>query len=212
MGITQVNPATQRKSHGIARQGRPAACAYDAPLVVWTGGFNDLRGSVPEKEKKDIEARLKRIGDLLTERKKDDYESLRDRLQEARAEFHDLLADRFAEVFNSHLAAQPHETIAEKQALCRAANADLREVGLSIRCPKTGEPAHLHASPDSSEGRFQICLASDSNYKRTLTSKPLPVLSLMGRPIRGPGRSELNSWTTRTGGAQGFRTGDGRER
>lgn len=138
-----------------------------------------------ENEPKGIDEKLRRIEQLVSERQREDYESLRARLIEARDLFHDLLAERFTEPFNAHLAAQPSATLQEKQALARAANTDLRSLSLAIRCPKTAQPAILLADPGyrSSAGRFQITLIADATSRaRTSSSVALPHADLMPRP------------------------------
>lgn len=156
-----------------------------------------------EKDKEGLDAQLKRIGDLLGERKRDDYESLLNRLTEARAVFHDMLAQRFAEAFNSHLAAQPQGTLQEKRTLARQANAVLRNIGLAVKCPKTGEPAVFYGDPGHTpeEGRFQLGLASEeASRKRTFTSRTLFRVELMGRPVR---REPLAEWADRVARGEG---------
>jgi len=157
---------------------------------------------VPEKDDQDARAKLTKIGKLLAVRKQDDYESLGGRLAEARELFHDLLADRFVDTFNAHLASQPQDTAEQKQALARAANADLRKLGLTIRCPKTGTAAHLRGiSRGSSSGSFQLSRSSNANYTRSGTSKSLPHIDLMIRPVHGgPNPSKPDSWVKRAGG------------
>lgn len=168
-----------------------------------TGWYDDAvtqstRGTVTQKEPKSIDAKLRRIEQLLGERKRDDYESLRDRLTEARELFHDMLAERFTEAFNAHLAAQPQATFREKQALTRDANADLRALGLAIRCPRTGEPADFHADVGHkpAEGRFMVALVSnDRDRKRTVSSQHLFQVELRGNPNRREGGAEY--WARR---------------
>lgn len=150
-----------------------------------------------EKEPKGIDAKLRRIEQLLGERKRDDYKSLRARLTEARELFHDMLAERFTEAFNAHLAAQPQGTLQEKRSLARHANAELRNLGLAVKCPKTGEPAVFYGDPGHmpEEGRFQLGLASEeASRKRTFTSRTLFRVELMGRPVR---REPLAEWAER---------------
>ncbi|MDL1904525.1 hypothetical protein FBT69_06900 [Synechococcales cyanobacterium CNB] len=150
-----------------------------------------------EKEPKGIDAKLRRIEQLFAERKRDDYESLRARLTEARELFHDALAERFAAAFNAHLAAQPHETLAEKRDLTREANADLRALGLAVRCPRTGEPAMLQTDsgyrPEA--GRFQLLLLRSGEQFKSKTSTSLFRVDLMAYPNRREGAAEY--WAER---------------
>lgn len=152
---------------------------------------------MPEEDREGIEAQLKRIGDLCAERKRDDYESLHARLMEAREQFHELLAGRLAQAFNKHLASLPQDTLQEKRDLARHANADLRHLGLAVKCPKTGEPAMFYGDPGHipDKGRFQLGLVSEeAARKRTFTSQTLFQVELMGRPVR---REPLAEWAER---------------
>lgn len=156
---------------------------------------------MPEKNRRDIDAQLKRIGDLLAERKKDDYESLLKRLLEARTQFHDLLAERFTDPFNTHLALQPQGTLPQKQELARSSNEDLARLGLAIRCPKSGSPARLRGDRgyDSDRGRFQLCLLGNSNFRRTYSSNELFRLELIGdSSFQRSKEGRPISWESRT--------------
>ena len=142
---------------------------------------------MPAKNKDGLEAKLRRITELVAPRDRETYGALHKRLAEARELFHDLLAERLTEGFNAHLASLPSQTMEQKQQLTRDANADLRALGLAVKCPKTGQPAVLHADRGNhpAEGRFQVALISaESNRKRTLSSPQLFSVELMGHPTR----------------------------
>lgn len=159
---------------------------------------------MPEKSKGGIDAQLKRIGELCAERKGDDYESMLNRLTEARELFHGMLAQRLTEPFNAHLAQQPQATLPEKQALTRNANADLRSLGLAIRCPRTSEAAVLHADGGHklTDGRFQIGLiGSGRDRKRTVSSRELFAVELMSHPVRREGFAQY--WAERIANNRG---------
>tara|TARA_R110002111_G_scaffold18776_8_gene45909 strand:+ start:160 stop:666 length:507 start_codon:yes stop_codon:yes gene_type:complete len=151
-----------------------------------------------DPEMKKVNSKLERIGELLNQDTPKDYMALRTSLEEARDLFHEVLAERLRDSFNDHLASEPHESAIEKRSLSRAANADLRGLGLAIKCPKTGEPAHLRGVADTETGRFQLCLTANSSYARSVTSKQLPTLDLMIRPTHGgPNPSKDSSWAQR---------------
>jgi len=83
---------------------------------------------------------------------------------------------------NEQLMSRGSATLAEKQDLSKWANAELRAVGLAIRCPKTGRPSTLLAGPGNQPivGRFQLQHKGvDGKWKRPLSTPTLPYLRLM---------------------------------
>ena len=181
-------------------------CAYAKSVVaVWGRDSHNIAGEgMSAKSNEDIHEKLARVGELVAEHKSEDYESFLLRLQEVHKLFHDMLAEQFTEVFNAHLASLPQETGKQKQMLARAANADLRKLGLTIRCPKTNKAAHLRGTSYSPTGSFQLCLTADSSYARSVTSKSLPHVGLMVRSVHGgPNSSEDRSWAKRVGHQSG---------
>lgn len=84
---------------------------------------------------------------------------------------------------NAHLAQMPQTTAREKQDLARWVNAQLRELGLALRCPKTGRPSVLISDVKeggSDIGRFRFENRDENGAKvRTVTLQELPELQLM---------------------------------
>lgn len=112
----------------------------------------------------------------------DDVATWRNNLQ---ASVRMLVANRMELLLNQRLAELPHESWAEKQALCRWVNEELYTSGLAIRCPRTGCPALLHADPDGATGRFQIQLMSNEyGRKKTMSSVTLFPIEIMDNAIR----------------------------
>ncbi len=99
------------------------------------------------------------------------------------------IAEALQPAMNEHLRSAPHETYEEKQALATWVNRELHEIGLTIRCPKTGWPsilvADVRGSGHDAQGRFRI-EARDEQGKtmRTYSSTRLPELDLMEEPPR----------------------------
>lgn len=103
-------------------------------------------------------------------------------LRNARQLFHEQVAIQVAPLLNKYLEKVPKSTLQEKQELAKWVNAELRSLGLAVRCPKTGQAAMLRADPghDEEHGRFQIALISnDLARKRTVSSPELFQLDLM---------------------------------
>jgi hypothetical protein len=131
--------------------------------------------------------RLRTLTELLAADRRSGYRALRSDLHHARELFHQLVAERFAPAFNTHLASMPRGSLQEKQALAVHANEELRRLGLAIKCPKTGQPAALQADtgrhPEA--GRYRIALlAGEPTRKKTTSSAELYTVELMARPDR----------------------------
>jgi len=131
--------------------------------------------------------RLKQLYELLQPGLNEDYRRASMRLSKAREIFHEEVANQIAGPLNSYLSFQPAGTRLQKQDLSRWLNAELRTLGIAIRCPRTGQPAFLRGGPGHKEdqSRFQICLIASPQLGRTVTIADLPSLSFMGNPMRG---------------------------
>ena len=105
------------------------------------------------------------------------------RVTELRTAFHRFLAEQLQSRLNAHLKTVPQESYQEKQALASQVNRELRELGLSIRCPRTGLPAILIADvrePSEGSSRFRLEVATaEGGRRRTYTAATLPDLELM---------------------------------
>lgn len=97
--------------------------------------------------------------------------------------FHCELATAMQPRLNSHLRTLPSDTYAEKQYIATWVNEQLRELGLAIRCPKTGKPANLIADVQAGEdsaSRFRLDVRTDEGGRtRTFSSRDLFDLELM---------------------------------
>lgn len=128
---------------------------------------------------------LDRISELLEVNVDDEgYRNVFDRMTEARALFHNLLARQFAPALNAHLALLPQNDRSDKQRIARSINADLKSLGLAAKAPDTGEAATLHADwcTRSDKGRFQWVALKDR--RRTASMPVLSDLQLTMRPER----------------------------
>jgi hypothetical protein len=93
---------------------------------------------------------------LLHQEVADDFAAMqrwRDALQTA---VNDVIIKRLEPVFNEALTAAPQSTPAQKQELCQWVNAELHNMGLAIRCPRTGEPAALRVEQGRDSASYQI--------------------------------------------------------
>jgi hypothetical protein len=85
---------------------------------------------------------------------------------------------------NDAMQSMPHETLEQKRDLVKWVNSEMRDLGLSIRCSRTGLPGILVADVGSSPhsqwtGRFRIeTRQPDGHRVRTKTSSHLPELEL----------------------------------
>lgn len=117
-----------------------------------------------------------------------DYEGRRAVLSDVSHAVRGEVAEALQATLNAHLRTMAHETYQEKQAIATWVNRELHELGLTIRCPRTGRPSILVADvrgPDDQQGRFRI-EARDENGRtaRTFCSTRLPDIELMEEPPR----------------------------
>jgi hypothetical protein len=133
------------------------------------------------------EGRIRRIIQLFKEAESGDCTAVSSRLREVRELVHEQIAEQFTEPFNRHLAAMPKTTQSQKRDLVRFANAEMRALGVTAKCPKTKRFAMLHvdAGPNVPDGRFQLeLIGSDSGGRKTLSSSTLFSIDLIGCPDR----------------------------
>jgi hypothetical protein len=125
-----------------------------------------------------------RIGALLADGGLADYSAFFDHLLALAVAVREELAARLAPRLAVQARAMPHGTYAEKQELAKWVNGQLRQLGLAVRCPKTGRAAILVADhgPNPEKGRFQVQTVHDR--KRTLSSVELPEFALLPADLR----------------------------
>ena len=107
------------------------------------------------------------------------------------------IAAEFAPRLNDYLSAAPIDTLTDKQAIARWANAEVHHLGLSIKCPKTERHALLlveKKSPTKGQFRHEI-LREDGKRIRTTSSSRMP--SLVLEPAE-PAIDGRGSWIKRT--------------
>jgi len=163
-------PATARKSSArAAASTRSAAESVSDPVV---DRFKRSVGKELEDLPRDFDVRR----------------SVARELQHATRE---AIARSIEPVLNDKVRSMPMATYEDKKALAKWVNAELNDLGLALRCPKTGRPAWLlgHASGTPGVGRFHYELSDPrEGHRRTVTSTALPHLELMpDRLWRSPG-------------------------
>lgn len=108
-------------------------------------------------------------------------ESLRS-LQRTKVAFYEELARVAAPAFNAALTERNADNLETQRDLCAWANQTLAELGLAVRCPKTGKPALLLVDVRSAAdevGRYRLEVRDDHGRpQRTLCSTTLPVFEL----------------------------------
>ncbi len=122
----------------------------------------------------------------------DAYTLILEKSQQFRAQVASVLAPRL----NAHLKTLPQDNYADKQALATWVNNELRQLGLAIRCPKTGKPATLVADSrgQGEYARFRLDVrGDDGRHLRTMTSTTLPEFELIEDEPRREGRAGLRS-------------------
>ncbi len=144
-----------------------------------------MGGDASEEDQTDWRDRLRRTLRAAPS----DYAGRRAALLDASHFVRAEIAAALEPALNAHLRTLPHDAYEEKRALATWVNRELHEIGLTIRCPKTGRPsilvADVRAGGDDEKGRFRI-EARDENGKtaRTFCSTRLPDLELMEEPPR----------------------------
>lgn len=112
-----------------------------------------------------------------------DYRQARGEATEIIHAFHDELARALTPRLNGVIATMPKAALADRRALASWCNSELRELGLAIKCPRTGRPAILVAdSRDGEQGRFRLQVRDErGTVHRTWTSSAptLPELELV---------------------------------
>ncbi len=109
-------------------------------------------------------------------------------LQSIRKTFYAALAKYFEKTLNMHVQSQPQATADERHALASWINQTVRQLGLSLVCPRTHQPAILVSDVGSGSRqvpRFRFQTTSVSGKKiRSCTTTELPELELMQAPSR----------------------------
>lgn len=198
-GDGQVREHEDRRSHGVEIYGlKPVARGDERAQSKAQVSLHEPAGAV-----------VVGLGDVIEELLSGcstEYAARYSRLHELSHEFRSEVARQLQPTLNSELQKMPQDSYAEKQALASWVNGQLRELGLAVKCPKTGRPANLvadikEAGSDVSRFRFEI---RDENGKkaRTLASRELPELELMEDE---PRQEPLLKWTERLRQARGKR-------
>lgn len=119
-----------------------------------------------------------------------------DSLKELEHEYRLAVAKRLQPLLNQELQVQPKDSYAEKQSIASWVNRRLKEIGLAIKCPKTGRPANLFADikqAGSEISRFRLEIRDEKGHKvRTYNSRSLPELELVEDE---PRREPLVKWS-----------------
>jgi hypothetical protein len=120
-----------------------------------------------------------------------------EQLQSLRAMFHSELARALQQPLNAHIAELPQNTYEDKVSVATYVNELLRNVGLSIKDPKTGRRAILLADREDGAhpdiARFRMEVRDDNGRAtRTFTTRhQLPELTLIADAPR------KTAWTKR---------------
>jgi hypothetical protein len=103
--------------------------------------------------------------------------------------FHEELAGVLAPFLNQQLRDTPQQTLPQMREVATSVNADMKQLGIAIRCPATGQPSVLVAETKSGTEanvyryRFQHT-NGQGRPSRHSACRTLPELSLMPLPAR----------------------------
>lgn len=143
---------------------------------------------------------LQNLSVLLKPVEGESFEGARSRLRLAGEVSRDLVARQFEGYLNRRFREVETDTLDAKIAFAREVNADLRLLGVAIRCPKTGAPAFLRAdgSRNGDRGRFQLCVKRGGRTSIVLTRAGPFNLELRGslRCERMARRGESVDWVS----------------
>jgi len=151
-------------------------------------------GQENNESKWEAKWRKERLLDLLTPRTGETYNMLKGRLAEL--VMRQEIASLFKARFNERLRESAHATFEEKKSLSKWANGELRDLGLAIRCQKTGEQAIILGVTrrDPAAGGFRLeAVFADGSRRITTCFNNLVDLDLMpARPRISPFQSHAS--------------------
>jgi len=112
---------------------------------------------------------------------------------------------------NEKLRASSQDSYAEKQAISSWVNSELRDLGLAVKCPKTGRPANLVADlkqAGSDVSRFRLEVRGDDGKRtRTIAVRTLPDLEVIEDE---PRQEPILEWSHRVKSRRSDKPGKGR--
>lgn len=156
-----------------------------------------------DEETPDIShTRVASLSDWLAQKPDNDYERARGSAAEATRLFFEECAHRLEPALNARIAQMPQATYEDKKELSKWINHEVRNLGLSVACPKTGRPAYItgHPGNDKRVGRFVFhALNPDGTRTTSLTVVRLPQLRLIGASTE----VTRGSWVERTQSGHG---------
>lgn len=132
--------------------------------------------------------RVEELGRWLNAADAADYRAAREAAQRMRLILSQEIAARVEPSFNAEIAAMPQGTYDDKKALSKWINHELRELGLTVACPKTGLSVYLtgNTGNDRQVGRFLFhALQADGQRFASHSTAQLPWLRLI--PALGMG-------------------------
>lgn len=109
------------------------------------------------------------------------YEQRAAALADMNHAFRQELANQLAPALNAKIQDIPHETLEQKEELCRWLSTQIEPLGIAVKDPKTGFPAELKADVGDriGIGRFQFRYRKEGKTVRSQSLNALPVLQLI---------------------------------
>ena len=112
---------------------------------------------------------------LLTPSKVEKTEDVIARLRLAREEFHKCVCTQIQGMLSAEFSGMPHATIDEKKTASSWVNAQLRTLGIAIRCPQTGMDTMLKVVSDVGGGHPRYQLRSFGTDPTATYSSTVPI-------------------------------------
>ncbi len=115
-----------------------------------------------------------------------EYRDVRRSAERATLVLREEIATAVQETINAHMSRLASATYSNKKVMAADVTEELRNLGLAIRCPRTGRACSLQAHPgrDHDVGRFRLEYADESGQRHhPMTSVELPALTVMPLPV-----------------------------
>jgi hypothetical protein len=133
--------------------------------------------------KQTLDPTIEKLIKSLFDRLPDSYSDRYAKVRSIRRQFHAELADALTATLNEHVVGLPQDTPEERQEMAAWINQQLRDIGLAVKCPATGQPAVLvvdrqdRQHPEITRFRFSV-RAPDGKQSHTAARRNLGELVL----------------------------------
>jgi len=128
------------------------------------------------------QARLRAVVREFLRESPADYAGMKTRVDALTTMVREEAAAAIREPLNLYAAGLPHGTYTEKKVLANWVNAEMRRMGLALRCPKSGQPSIIQATigHNPEAGKFRLdYIDAEGRHRNQTASVQLPQLNPM---------------------------------